>query len=418
MRGARLVWPAVLIHGRTIAAQHPMAEYVKIVPGAGRQRNGGFERMALPDMRDIGAALFALDAAGAAIGLFAALRLQRRRIAGAKADRLLGLLLVICSANVVHGTIAVHPRSDLSLILEPLQFLIPLGIAWYLRVLGGRPTLAPMDAINLVLPAAFIAGSRAPGILGPRLPSGIPNFSLVMWLTMGASSAALMIPVARDIHRYRAELKRRFSSLEGMDPGWLQVMLLLSGALFLLYALLAALMIHAPSGLATRPALAALTSAFTIVLAWSSLGRRPLPERPLREEGLEAVADRREGAEGDLRAKAERLVRAIAEGKLYLEPELCLDDLAAAAGMSRHQASEALNRGLGSSFFDLINGYRVEEFKRLCADPGRRGDKIMTLALDSGFNSKPSFNLVFKNTTGMTPTRFRASLGIGSHPIA
>jgi AraC-like DNA-binding protein len=373
--------------------------------------------MALPDAVGIGEALSAFDAAGAAIGLFAAFRLQRRGLAGAKADLLLGLLLIICSANVVHGSIALHPRTDASLVLEPLQFLIPLGLAWYLRVLGERPILAPMDAINLILPAAFIAGSRAPALLGPRLPSGIPVFSLVMWLTMGASSAALMIPVAKEVHRYRAELKKRFSSLEGIDPGWLQSMLLLSGALFLLYALLAALMIHAPVGLAARPALAALTSAFTIVLAWSSLGRRRLPRRAPRADTAEA-ADRREGAEAGLRDKAERLARAVAEGRLYLEPELSLDDLAAAAGMSRHQASEALNRSLGATFFDLVNGYRVEEFKRLCADPERAGDKVMTLALDSGFNSKPSFNLVFKKATGMTPSRYRASLGIGSHPIA
>jgi AraC-like DNA-binding protein len=379
--------------------------------------------MALSNMQDLGAVFLAFDVAGAAIGLFAALRLQGRGGSGAKADRLLGMLIIICSANVLHGALGFHPKADASLILEPLQFLLPLGIAWYMRTLRGHRAFVPLDTINLALPALFIAASYVPGVLDPRLPSGIPVFSLAMWLTMDASSAILMIPVARDAHRYRAELKREYSSLRGIDPGWIQAMLILTGALFLLYALLSVLMIHAPPGLAPRPALAALTSAFTIVLAWSSLGRRRLPERgavpaAIPAAGTAPTADRREASEESLRAKAALLVATIERGKLFLQSELCLDDLALAAGMSRHQASEALNRGLGESFFDLVNAYRVEEFKRLCADRGRNGDKIMTLALDSGFNSKPSFNLVFKKATGMTPSQYRSSLGIGSKPIA
>jgi AraC-like DNA-binding protein len=387
--------------------------------------------MALSNMQDLGAVFLAFDVAGAAIGLFAALRLQGRGDSGAKADRLLGMLIIICSANVLHGALGFHPKADASLILEPLQFLLPLGIAWYMRTLRGHRAFVPLDTINLALPALFIAASYAPGVLDPRLPSGIPVFSLAMWLTMDASSAILMIPVARDAHRYRAELKREYSSLKGIDPGWIQAMLIITGALFLLYAILSVLMIHAPPGLAPRPALAALTSAFTIVLAWSSLGRRRLPKRGAEPAvvpvaataaastaGTAPAADRREASEESLRAKAALLVATIERGKLFLQSELCLDDLALAAGMSRHQASEALNRGLGESFFDFVNAYRVEEFKRLCADRGRNGDKIMTLALDSGFNSKPSFNLVFKKATGMTPSQYRSSHGIGSKPIA
>jgi AraC-like DNA-binding protein len=370
--------------------------------------------MALPNMQDLGAALLAFDVAGSAIGIFAALRLQGRTGAGAKADRLLGFLILISSANVLHGAFGFHPSADASLILEPLQFLLPLGIAWYMRTLRGQRAFAPLDSINLALPALFIAASYAPGVLAAKLPSGIPAFSLAMWLTMDASSALLMVPVARDVHRYRAELKREYSSLKGIDPGWLQLMLILTGALFLLYALLAVLMMHAPQGLAARPTLAALTSAFTIALAWSSLGRKRLPERASADAKIAGGNEPEEG----LRAKAKSLIEAIVGERLFLRPELCLDDLAMAAGMSRHQASEALNRGLGATFFDFVNGYRIEEFKRLCAESGRGGDKIMTLALDSGFNSKPSFNLVFKKATGMTPSQYRSSRRIESNPIA
>jgi AraC-like DNA-binding protein len=60
----------------------------------------------------------------------------------------------------------------------------------------------------------------------------------------------------------------------------------------------------------------------------------------------------------------------------------------------------------------------VGEFQRLCTDTQWRGEKIMTLALEAGFNSKPAFNLVFKRTTGRTPSQYRRSLEIESHPVA
>jgi AraC-like DNA-binding protein len=349
--------------------------------------------------------------AGIAVGLFAALQLLRFPDEGKGPERFLSLLIVLCVANVVHGLADVHPIAEGHFVLEPLQFLLPLGIVWYLRALQGKKILAAADAINVVLPLAFIAASYYPGFLDARLPSRIPVFCLVMWLTMDASAAFLLMPLARDVHRYRSDLEKEYSNLKGIDPGWLLGILLLMGALFLLYALLAVLMIRASAGLPQRAILAVLMSVFTILLSWMSLGRKRLPRREGRGESLEP-----ELPDPELRREASIVRERIESGKLYLESELCLDDLARAVGLTRHQVSAVLNRGLGASFFDLINRYRVEEFQRLCRDPGRAGDKIMTLALAAGFNSKPAFNLVFKKLAGQTPSQFRQSVAIASHP--
>jgi AraC-like DNA-binding protein len=351
--------------------------------------------------------------AGVAIGLFAALRLVARPGEGERAERFLGLLILLCAGNVVHGMADFRPLVDGPFVLEPLQFILPLGIVWYLRTLRGGRILALPDAVNIVLPAIFIAGSYAPGVMDARLPNRIPIFCLVMWLTMDASSALLLLPLARDIHRYRNDLKGEYSSLKGIDPGWLQLMLVLMGLLFFLYALLSVLMVHAPADLPQRTILAALMSAFTIFLSWLSLGRKRLPRRVGRgEEPGPELPD------PELREEARRLRELMESERLYLLPELSLDDLARAAGLTRHQASAVLNRGLKSGFFDLVNQYRVEEYKRLCREDSRAGDKIMTLALESGFNSKPNFNLIFKKATGLTPSQYRKSAAIESRPDA
>ena len=62
------------------------------------------------------------------------------------------------------------------------------------------------------------------------------------------------------------------------------------------------------------------------------------------------------------------------------------------------------------NFFDYVNNYRVEEFKKLVNDPAKKDDKLIFLAYDAGFNSKSTFNTAFKKFTGQTPSDYRNSL--------
>ena len=57
-------------------------------------------------------------------------------------------------------------------------------------------------------------------------------------------------------------------------------------------------------------------------------------------------------------------------------------------------------------FFDLVNDYRVQEFKRLAASPEMKHLSMVGIAQESGFNSKASFYNVFRKKTGMTPTEY------------
>jgi AraC-like DNA-binding protein len=92
--------------------------------------------------------------------------------------------------------------------------------------------------------------------------------------------------------------------------------------------------------------------------------------------------------------------------KLYLEPELKLDDLVARIGISRHHLSQVINSCSGKNFYDLINEYRIEEVKKMLFEHAEQNMSILSIAFESGFNSKSSFNQVFKKHTGTTPTMF------------
>jgi len=102
-----------------------------------------------------------------------------------------------------------------------------------------------------------------------------------------------------------------------------------------------------------------------------------------------------------------RVTRLMEEEKLYQEPELTLQQLAERLGVPAYQVSQSINEGMNKGFYDLINGYRVEEAKRLLADPGSRNYTILSVGFEAGFNSKTTFNTVFKKFTGLTPSEFK-----------
>ena len=91
------------------------------------------------------------------------------------------------------------------------------------------------------------------------------------------------------------------------------------------------------------------------------------------------------------------------ESKLYLQSELTLQDLADKLDIPAYQVTQAINEGLRKNFYDLVNGYRVDEAKRLLQDPVSRNSKILSVGMDAGFNSKTTFNTVFKKPDKSIP---------------
>ena len=93
------------------------------------------------------------------------------------------------------------------------------------------------------------------------------------------------------------------------------------------------------------------------------------------------------------------------EEKIYLDPELNLDILAKLLNTSKNNISKYFSEQ-GNSFRGIINTYRIKHFKSLIERGEHKNMTLLGLALDSGFNSKASFNRIFKEKVGMTPTSY------------
>lgn len=110
--------------------------------------------------------------------------------------------------------------------------------------------------------------------------------------------------------------------------------------------------------------------------------------------------------EGQDASVFKRVKSVLENERLYLKADLTLTELAGRAGFSRNQVSHAINRGFNGNFFDFINEFRIEEYKRQAVDPAKRHLTQLGIAQESGFSSKASFYSVFKKKTGMTPAEF------------
>lgn len=106
-------------------------------------------------------------------------------------------------------------------------------------------------------------------------------------------------------------------------------------------------------------------------------------------------------------AQKERLIHLIEEQKPYLNPELSLPKLAQMLSCSTHELSQLINQGFECNFYQFVNGYRVEESKRLLLDERLQHLNILAIGFEAGFNSKTTFNTTFKQVVGMSPVEFR-----------
>ncbi|MBN2411634.1 AraC family transcriptional regulator [candidate division KSB1 bacterium] len=101
--------------------------------------------------------------------------------------------------------------------------------------------------------------------------------------------------------------------------------------------------------------------------------------------------------------KLQNLMRA---EKPYIRPNITLKDLAQKLNIPEYHLSQIINEKLGQNFFNFINSYRVEEVKQRMSDPRYAHISLLGIAFDSGFNSKSSFNSIFKRFTQMTPSEY------------
>ncbi|MFK8037609.1 MAG: helix-turn-helix domain-containing protein [Crocinitomicaceae bacterium] len=101
-----------------------------------------------------------------------------------------------------------------------------------------------------------------------------------------------------------------------------------------------------------------------------------------------------------------KLKEAMEQERLYLQPDLNLHELAQHIQTNAVELSATINQVFKQNFNDYINNLRIEAFIELFQNEAYKSYTMLSIAYDSGFNSKATFNRSFKKIKGMSPKEY------------
>ena len=357
--------------------------------------------------------------AGAVEGIFLGALLLTNKNRKRKPNRILAVLLFILSASIIHSLIPFKGFHVPYKIREPFIFLIGPMLLFYVREFTSTKYFGLKDTLHFIPFLGFFV------FLVPNWVHGInTSYNLflienasaitnILWFSAVVQFGYYWIRIVRMIHRHRMNLETEFSSIEGKSLSWIKGFLHIFGLFFLVLPITLIIVIHTDNYSFIDKTISLALSYIIFVLGYHGLSKeevfsnldvdieKPIAEKEAPAEKVVTVKD-----PGEIR----RMLDYINVKKPYLDENLTLTGLAEQLGTTRNQLSSIINNDLGSSFYDFINNYRVEEVKRLLTDPKNQNFTILSIAFDAGFSSKSAFNNIFKKVTGLTPSKFRENL--------
>ncbi|MEL7296331.1 MAG: AraC family transcriptional regulator [Pseudomonadota bacterium] len=213
------------------------------------------------------------------------------------------------------------------------------------------------------------------------------------------------VAVYRLVRQYRQFLQQTQSAALDFDPSWLTqliVAIVAGGGLFSAIEL-APYLFEDVSYIDEYP----LQIALTIVVAW--IGFQALAKTTVTFPKMTTApaAEESNGAsDKDWQQESTVLEAAVVDGAWFLESRLSIGEVASRLATNETYVSRAVNKGRGQTFNAFINSLRVTHAKTLLL----AGEQpLLQIAAASGFNSKATFNRVFRDSVGMTPTQFKRS---------
>ena len=210
------------------------------------------------------------------------------------------------------------------------------------------------------------------------------------------------------IYKHKKNIRNQFSDLENINLKWLQLLIYGIGGIWVV-------VIFFNNGTYVFTSV----SIFVILIGFFGVQQRNIfvNEKMIPNKKITTTqkTKKEKYATSGLTAEIaeelyKNLIEQISKEKHYKESGITLNDLAQRLNISPNYLSQIINEKEGKNFFDFINAFRVDEFKRLIALPENQQYTLLALAYDCGFNSKSSFNRSFKKHTDMTPSQYATTI--------
>lgn len=213
------------------------------------------------------------------------------------------------------------------------------------------------------------------------------------------------------IKKYHKWLQNNYSNGSEYSLSWLYRLLFIFALLWFLwvpYTLVDYFMFDFTLGIPDYYPIYLLMSVITI---WISVEAYLKPEIILLEPKSQPYIEvEKQAPNDDIVQKAGWLIEQMESNLFYLNPELTLASLAESIEIHPNKLSKIINEGIGKSFSDFVNEYRTQAVVMRLKNPKYDQITLLGISFECGFNSKTTFNRVFKEVMGVTPFEYKKSL--------
>lgn len=380
--------------------------------------------------------LFEIFISAAAIqGIFLALILYKNKRGNHRANIFLSVLLILFSVIILHSSyIAVNFEKSYGSIVkmnEPFILLIGPFIYFYVRELTSEKRSFNKKDLQHFIP--FIIYYTVMMVViyieGIYKINKIAPIGVILWIITILQLTFYMIKIAVLSGIHKKKIEDEFSTIGELGIEWIKKLMTIFVLLLIVFtAGFFIKIVHGHND--TFRIVISLTSALIIfVMGYRGL-RQPdvftimvlknkkteKYEESLQQEESKKILTNKEFVEkyGNLSLNEteienieKKLTDYMKNEKPYLNPQFNMEMLSEGVGINRNHISSVINGKIGYNFFNYVNYYRVEEVKERMINPENAKYTILAVAFDSGFNSKASFNSIFKKITGITPSEYK-----------
>ncbi len=364
-------------------------------------------------------------AIGGIQGLVLAVFLLARGGANGRANRVLAFLIISVAIDMVFVYLnlsGVAARTGLFLFLtDPLYPLFGPLLLLFVLILTEDDYVPPRRFLFLLVPAALelvllistLWMSREARLsMAQEIVDGgdFGRLYYVIWIVELTFNIAVAFAAVRVVSRYRLRLKTAASETRTLALPLLRAVLIAAIAFLVLQTVAAILAYFGTDSSEVVFFLLYLLIGLCFYLLgyWASSQPEVFhPERYVRSRTRRPKYEKSALDDQEIAAYAKKLEEAMGSEKLYLKNDLRIADVAEAVGTSTNHISQVINARFDQNFYDFVNSYRVAEAMRKLRDPKHRHLTLLAIALAAGFNSKSTFNKVFKEQAGMTPSEYQ-----------
>lgn len=355
-------------------------------------------------------------------GIFACLLFARSLRKKNLSDFWLGVLLIVmCSSLITHfiGFANVYDNNQwLSFFPFQIVFAHAPVIYLYIKTLTNENRKFQSKDLLFFIPAAvcwiyffilFLQSMEFKDWYGDEIQGIYVNpfldISLFFW------NACFLYLSIKHYRQYRSWLDENFSDTELIKFNWLRNFLYIFAILFLLESVFDVVGMFRNISYIQAYYLKFVIALATYYLAIAGYLRSKTIEIDFSPKEIELEESPKSLLEADeLESSKARLIELMQTEKPYLDSQLTLKELSKKLGVNTTVLSHTINKGFAKNFNDFINEYRIEEVKKILQSDETGDETFLTIAFESGFNSKATFNRAFKKFTSVSPKEFTESI--------